>query len=60
MVIELFYIPCCLVSNRGLIFVIRILLFLFISVSVGPYMSLPHVATLYILQELSVLHEINS
>ena len=60
MVIELFYIPYFIVSNRGLIFVIRILLFLFVSVSVGPYISLPLVATLYILQELSILHEINS
>jgi hypothetical protein len=52
MVIELFYCPYILVSNPGLIFVISILLFLFVSVSVGPYTTLPLVATLYILQEL--------
>jgi len=33
-------------------FVISILLFLFISASVGSYVSLPLVATFYIFQEL--------
>ena len=51
MVTELFYIPYILVSIPGLIFVISILLFLFVSASAGTCNSLPLLATLYILQE---------
>ena len=49
---EQFYIPYILVSDLSLIFVISILLFLFVCASAGTYISLPRVATLYILQEL--------
>ena len=51
---ELFYIPYILVSIPGLIFLIGILLFLFVSANEGnyAYISLPPVATLYIFQEL--------
>ena len=41
MVTELFYIPYIRVSIPGLIFVIGILLFLFVSVTEGTYISLP-------------------
>jgi hypothetical protein len=44
MVTELYYIPYILVSIPGLIFVISILLFLFDSVNVGTYISLPLVS----------------
>jgi len=54
MVTELFYILYIRVSIRGLIFVIGILLFLFVSASAGTYayISFPPVATLYIFQDL--------
>jgi hypothetical protein len=52
MVTELFYIPYILVSIPGLIFVISILLFLFVSDSAGTCIWLPLVAILYIFQEL--------
>jgi hypothetical protein len=59
MVRELFYIPY-IVSIPGLMFVISILLFLFVSASAGSYIPLPLVATLHISRVTSVLHEINS
>jgi len=45
MVTDLFHIPYILLSIRGLIFVISILLLLFISVSEVTYKSLPLFAT---------------
>ena len=55
MVRELFYIPYLLVSIPGLIFVIGILLFLFVSASevTQAYISLPLAANLCKFQELS-------
>jgi len=52
MVRELFYVPYILVSIPGLIFAFSILLYLFVSATADTYISLPLVATLYILQEL--------
>ena len=46
MVRELYYTPYILVSISGLIFVIGILLFLFVCVTEGTYISLPLVANL--------------
>jgi len=55
MVTELFYIPYILVSIPGLIFVISILLFLFVSASevTQAYISLTLAANLCKFQELS-------
>jgi hypothetical protein len=52
MVRELVYVPYLLVSIPGLIFVISVLLFLFVSANASTYISLPLVATLYIFHEL--------
>jgi len=54
MVTELFYIPYILLSIPCKIFVISILLYLFVCASAGTlsYISLPLIATHYIIQEL--------
>jgi len=63
MVTELFYTPYILVSIPGLIFVIGILLFLFVSANKGTYAYislLPCCYSLHISRATSVLHEVNS